>query len=112
MKMSCSNQGNRALTLVEVVVTIFALAVLVAMLLPAFARAKTKGGPNYCVNNLKQIGLAYRIWAGDNDGKYPFERSVTNGGTLELNSGRNAWLNYLVMSNELSTPKFWFVPKI
>ena len=37
--------------------------------------------------------------------------SVTNGGTMELTAkGKNAWLNFLVMSNELSTPKILICP--
>ena len=85
------------------------LLVVAALLLPALAKAKIRGGPN-CVNNLKQIGLAYRIWAGDNNGKYPMQVSVTNGGTMELANGRNAWINLFVMSNELSTPKLLYCP--
>jgi len=37
-----------------------------------------------CVNNLRQIGIAYRLWEGDNNGKYPMAVSVTNGGAMEL----------------------------
>src|ERR1039458_3374995 len=35
-------------------------------------------------NNLKQIGLAFRIWAGDNGDQFPFNVSQTKGGTHEL----------------------------
>ena len=109
MKLRFSNQRSHALTLVEVLVVIVLLLVVAALLLPALAKAKIRGGPN-CVNNLKQIGLAYRIWAGDNNGKYPMQVSVTNGGTMELANGRNAWINLFVMSNELSTPKLLYCP--
>src|SRR5882672_11239589 len=63
-----------------------------------------------CVNNLKQIGLGFRIWAGDNGGKFPFQISTNAGGTLELCSrdangfDRNSVAHFLVASNELSTP--------
>lgn len=63
-----------------------------------------------CVNNLKQIGLDFRIWAGDNDGKFPFQVSTNKGGTLELCNrdtngfDRNSIAHFLVVSNELSTP--------
>jgi competence protein ComGC len=89
MKPRFSNQRCHALTLVEVVVIIVLLLVVAALLLPALAKAKIREGPN-CANNLKQIGLAYRIWAGDNNDKYPMEISVTNGGTLELVGGPDA----------------------
>ena len=110
MKLRVSNRKTAALTLVEVLVVIVVLFVLAVLILPFFARARTSSGPN-CVSNLKQIGISFQIWASDNNGKYPFKTSVTNGGTMELNNGRNAWLNYLVMSNELSTPKVLICPK-
>jgi hypothetical protein len=64
---------------------------------------------------LKQIGLAYREWAGDNGDKFPMEISVTNGGTAELFSRGSqfqnlVFLNYLAMSNELSTPRILHCP--
>jgi competence protein ComGC len=110
MKPRVSNHKTAALTLVEVLVVICLVAVLVALLLPSLAAAKRHSGPG-CANWLKQIALAGYIWAGDHNGKYPFEISVTNGGTMELNNGRNAWLNFFVMSNELSTPKVLLCPQ-
>jgi hypothetical protein len=67
--------------------------------------AKRKAEQIACMNNLKQIRLACLIWAGDNHDKYPMEISVTNGGTLELIGGSDAWKTFLVMSNELGTPR-------
>src|SRR5207248_11641391 len=46
-------------------------AILAGMLLPALAEAKAKSTRLVAVNNLKQIGLAARIYAGDHDGKLP-----------------------------------------
>ncbi|HEY5345842.1 MAG TPA: prepilin-type N-terminal cleavage/methylation domain-containing protein, partial [Verrucomicrobiae bacterium] len=109
MKPSRSNQSRRAFTLVELLVVVFVLFVLAAMILPNLAGSQ-KSPRIGCVNYLKQIGLSYRIWAGDNGDKYPFHLSVTNGGTLGLANGRNAWINFLVMSNQLSTPKILHCP--
>jgi prepilin-type N-terminal cleavage/methylation domain-containing protein len=100
-----SNKTNQALTLTEVLVVIVVLAVLAMILIPSGPVAKERAIRINCVNNLKQIGLAYRIWAGDHDDKYPMEISVKNGGTMGLADGRNAWINYFVMSNELFTPR-------
>jgi len=110
MKPRVSNQKTAALTLVEVLVVIVVLILLAAMLLPQFAAAKRHSGPG-CANRLKQIAIAGYIWADDHNGKYPFEISVANGGTMELNNGRNTWLNFIVMSNELSTPKVLLCPQ-
>lgn len=104
MKPRFSNKKIAALTLVEVLVVIVVLAVLVAMILPALKAAKRGGGPS-CANNIKQIGLAYRIWAGDNNDKYPMEVSVSKGGTMESSASENVVAIFQVMSNELGTPK-------
>ncbi len=110
MKPRCTKQRNHALTVFEVLVILSVLAILLAVFLPALTYHR--GGQRInCVNNLKQIGLSSRIWSGDNNDKYPFETTVTNGGTMEFNNGRNAWINFFVMSNELSTPKVLICPQ-
>jgi hypothetical protein len=98
------------MTLIEVIVVATVLALLVAMILPALTAAKRRGGPS-CMNNLKQIGLAYKIWAGDNGDKYPMQVSITNGGAMELAIMGNAVAVFQVMSNELSVPKILICPQ-
>src|SRR6266705_5853433 len=113
MKPRFFNQRNHALTLVEVLVVIAVLVVLAAILFPAPIGGKKKASTIVCVDNLKQVGLSYRIWAGDHGSKYPMQVSITDtngGGTMELASGRNAWINFAVMSNELSTAKILWCP--
>ncbi|MEI6076716.1 MAG: H-X9-DG-CTERM domain-containing protein [Verrucomicrobiota bacterium] len=53
------------------------IAILAAMLLPALSRAKEAGRRIACLNNLRQLGLASRIYVDDNRGYYP-ERARTN----------------------------------
>jgi prepilin-type processing-associated H-X9-DG protein len=110
MKTSHSNQRNHGLTLMETVVVAFVLAIVVAVLLPALAPPRRKARIN-CTNNLKQVGLAFRIWAGDNNDKYPMAVSVTNGGAMEAVQGGAPVVVFQVMSNELSTPKVLFCPE-
>jgi len=69
-----------------------------------------------CENNLKQIGLAFMIWAGDHGDKFPFQISTNEGGTIELcnrDAGSfdcNSLAHFLVISNELLTPKLLCCP--
>jgi len=110
MKSTSRHFTQNGFTLVALLVVIAVLALLAAMLLPALSGAHDRARQIQCINNLKQSGLAFRIWEGDNGDQYPMAVPTAKGGTKEFDTGAGTFRHFQVMSNELSTPKILICP--
>ena len=91
--MTMPSTLRRAFTLVELLVVIGIIAILAALLLPVLARARDKARATQCAANLRQWGLAMRLYADDNGDSLP--RRGQGVQTLNLITRPDDWFNAL-----------------
>ena len=113
MKTQHASRATGGFTGWDLLICVVTVVLAAGFLLPMIARPKPGRSKRIaCVSNLKQIGLAFRMWSNDNGEKFPMQSSVfsTNGGSMEFNFTGEVWRHYLVLSNELSNPKILVCP--
>lgn len=100
---------RRGFTLVELLVVVAIIAILLALLLPALGSARERARRVQCISNLRQVSLAFRLFALDHEGKYPWFLRRAEGGTYGPRAAE-IWRNVICVSNELGTPRILVCP--
>jgi prepilin-type N-terminal cleavage/methylation domain-containing protein len=103
--------SSAAFTLIELLVVIAIIAVLASIALPVFSSVQERGAQTKDLSNAKQIALACKLYAADNDGKYP-DKNGTVDPPVALTTGSNSNQAFAILiPNYLPTEKLFYLGK-
>lgn len=109
--MTLSNhKPNRGFTLLELLVVFLVIGLMASTLLPALAREKQRVRRMQCADNLRGIGLAFKLWGFDQAGKPSLAEDSTPLSPDARRRSEPATCRFAVISNELSTPERLICP--
>ena len=85
-----SKSTRHGLTLIELLVVIAVIGLLAALLLPSLSSAKANARQIACLNNLRQLEVAFQMYAADNGGSLDQNVALATG--FNVSFGTNAWV--------------------
>jgi hypothetical protein len=101
---------ERAFTRAELLIVLATLTLLAAIVWPALGNNRSRSTRVICANNLRQIGVAFQLWANDYEDQPPWEVRPAQGGTYQHPLGVNTWLHFSWVSNELRSARVLLCP--
>ncbi|HLH54744.1 MAG TPA: prepilin-type N-terminal cleavage/methylation domain-containing protein [Verrucomicrobiae bacterium] len=118
--MSRPKTSNRqkGFSLIELLVVTAIIAILASLILPALNKAKARAKQLGCLNNLRQVGLAFQTFAHDHNGQFPMAVPASGGGSQEFATASYqvagkfyfSFRQFQPLSNDLVTPKVLACP--
>ncbi len=118
LAMSVVRFSREAFTLIEMLCVIAIIGVLSALVLPALARGQARAKRVECLNNLREMGVAFHGFMHDHNSRFPMEVPAREGGSLEFVQGSYqlagrfyfGYQHFRPLANELGTPQILVCP--
>jgi competence protein ComGC len=105
MRWDCgisSRQRKAAFTRIELAVVVGVLSVLALVALPLLANNSARSDQAGCLNNLRQIGIAFQAWGNDHEDRRPWFVPMNEGGSSGHPLRNDAWFHYTFLSNHIA----------
>jgi prepilin-type processing-associated H-X9-DG protein len=94
----------------ELVAVVAVLALLGLFILPHLRGSRATVIRTSCTHRLKQVGLAFNLWAANHNGLYPMQYRTNEPDAPAFNDRTNSWRIFQVMSNELQASSVVYCP--
>jgi len=102
MNIPAASRFTKAMTLLEVLVVIVIIGIMFFVMFPYHPGGHYKAKQVACLSNLRQISIAFNSFASDHSTNFPWQLSMTNGGTLELITTGSPGPQFEIVSNYLA----------